>query len=125
MNWESYQPGGTAYNNAWNTFGQAVADKLAAAAYDEDWALVGDIIDKARAAQGYTAAPTGGSTSTLGNLYTQLTTNPLSAPLDGANNIIQNSFLSLLKNPWVLVTIAALVFFFLFDGMTILRKKLA
>ena len=60
-------------------------------------------------------------TSTAGQLYTQLTTNPLAAPLAGANNLLGNTFLSFLKNPWVLVTIAAAVFFFVFDGLNVLK----
>jgi len=60
-------------------------------------------------------------TSTAGQLYTQLTTDPLAAPLASANNVLGNTFLSFIKNPWVLVTIAAAVFFFVFDGLNVLK----
>lgn len=119
--WELYQPGGTAFNQLWGQYGQDVAYAAANAAYEGDRIALSNIIANAR---DFKSANPGG-TSTLGNLWTQVTTNPLAAPLDGANNVIKNSFLSLLTNPWVLVTLAALVFFVVFDGLSILRKKLA
>lgn len=49
-------------------------------------------------------------TSTWDIFGTQIITDPLAAPLDGANTIIGNSFLSFLKSPWVIVAVVVIVF---------------
>ena len=64
------------------------------------------------------------NTSTGSLFYNQITTNPLAAPLESANKLLGNTFLSFLKNPWVLGTAALLVFFFVFDGVNIIKGKL-
>lgn len=60
-------------------------------------------------------------TSTAALFGNQIITDPLAAPLADANTVLGNTFASFLKNPYVLVTLALLAFFFLFDGLNILR----
>jgi hypothetical protein len=59
--------------------------------------------------------------TTASDFLSQIETNPLAAPLASANTLLGNTFLSFLKNPWVILTIAAVVFFGLFDGVDLIR----
>lgn len=49
-------------------------------------------------------------TSTWSIFGNQIITDPLAAPLGGANNLIGNSVLSFLKNPWVVAAVAVAIF---------------
>jgi hypothetical protein len=116
-----YQWGGDLYAQLLVQYGQDVADSVANAAATGDQAAVNAAFPGAHS--GIVAAPL--PTNTLGIFTNQIVTDPLAAPLASANNILGNSFLSLLKNPWVMVTIAAAVFFVVFDGINLIKKKLA
>lgn len=61
---------------------------------------------------GVDATSTGqvGSTSTFGNFYNQITTDPLNAPLASADNLLKNSLASLFKSwtGWLILGAVAL-----------------
>lgn len=59
-------------------------------------------------------------TSTAAIFGNQIATDPLGAPLASANNVLGNTFLSFLKNPWVL-TVGVLFLFFFFGGADLIR----
>lgn len=61
--------------------------------------------------------------STLGNFWNQITTDPLSAPLDAANEQIGKAVWNVFKNPWVLAAVALGLFLWL-GGANWIRKKL-
>ena len=121
--WERYQTGGEIFETLWSTYGSDVAYDAAAAALDEDGPALTRILANARTKAGATRGEQA-NTSTLGNFAHQILTDPLAAPLDGANKILGNSFLALLKNPWVLLTLAGLVFY-LVGGFDWLKRKVS
>ncbi len=112
---QRYQPGGDLYAKLVSQYGQASADAIAQAAATGDRTALANAIENARG-----IAANSGSTSTWSNFWSQITTDPLAAPLSGANNLIGNSFLSLLKNPWVIAVIV-IVLFFALGGPAFLR----
>lgn len=117
-----YQNGGDIYASILAQHGQSAADACAAAA------LTGDETEINAALTLYTGTTTPNAAvplstdTTAGDLYRQLTTNPLAAPLEGANTILGNTFLSFLKNPMVILAIGLVAFFFVFDGLNILKN---
>ncbi len=113
-----YQPGGDFYDSAVAKFGQSGANALAAAAATGDQAVLNDTFARLNG-DGYAR-----NTSTLSILGNQLATDPLAAPLESANRVLGNTFFSFLKNPWVLVTVAV-VLFFLFGGADLIKRKVA
>jgi hypothetical protein len=115
-----YQRGGKVWNYYAAKYGAAGADSIAAAYASGGTAAVSDELTRLKGFK-----PVGSASATV-NLWDQLTTDPLAAPLESANNAIGNTVLSFLKNPWVLATIGVLVWGWLgFPGMKALRKKLA
>jgi len=118
---QRYQSGGDIYADILSQHGQAAADACAAAALSGDETQVNAALTLYTGTATPTVAVPLATDTTAGDLYTQLTTDPLAAPLADANAVLGNTFVSFLKNPYVLVTIALLVFFFLFDGLNILR----
>lgn len=102
---QRYQPGGDIYATLVSQYGQDSANAIAAAALTGDRTVLGNAIENAKGIPQNT-----GSTSTVTNFLQQITTDPLAAPLQGANNILGNSFLSVLKNPWVVATIVLVLF---------------
>ncbi|MDE2100738.1 MAG: hypothetical protein KGL39_26065 [Patescibacteria group bacterium] len=115
---QRYQPGGDIYATLVSQYGQQAAAQIAQAASTGDRTVLGNAIENAKGVAANT-----GSTSTLVNFWNQITTDPLAAPLQGANSIIGNSFLSLLKNPWVLGTLALVLFTWL-GGWSLFRGAL-
>jgi hypothetical protein len=109
-----YAPGGDIYATFANQYGTGAADKIYQAAQTGDRAQLSDAIANAN---GDGAAQ---DESTADAFFQQITTDPLAAPLGSANNLLANSVLSVLKNPWVLATILA-VLFFVFDGADLIR----
>ena len=112
-----YQIGGDIYAKLAAQYGTSGADRVALA--------------DASGVQGATATALGevkwgatGSDSIVANFFNQITTDPLAAPLESANNQIGNAVLGVLKNPWVLLAVAAVVFFQL-GGWNWLRKQFA
>ena len=114
---DRYQTGGDIWGDNALSFGQAGADAVAAAALTGDATKV-----NAAMVQAKYGAPL--QTSTGAILYQQLTTDPLAAPLASANKVLSNTALSFLKSPMVLLVIAAALFFFVFDGLTIIKNKI-
>lgn len=117
-----YAPGGASYNNIATTYGIAAAEtayrvSLTASQRSE----ITDALNQYRSQY---SNPNEGTDSYFGNLWTQLTTNPLQAPIESANNQIGNVVVDVLKNPWVLATIALLIFHAL-GGFDWLKRKLA
>ncbi len=121
-----YQPGGDLYATIAARYGQQNADAIAAAASTGDQTQVNAAYQTA-----ILGPNTTGSTSTAVNLYDQLTTNPLAAPVADANTVITNSASSvnslfssslgaLFKNPAVLLALVVGLFFF-FGGSSIIR----
>ena len=118
---QRYQAGGDIYASILQQHGQAAADACAFAALSGDETKINAALTLYTGTTTPNAAVPLSTDTTAGNLYRQLTTNPLAAPLEGANTILGNTFFSFLKNPYVLVTVALVVFFFVFDGLNILR----
>ncbi len=113
---DRYQPGGDIYTKLLAQYGQANADSIAAAARTGDETQVNSALVSAK-----NGAPL--NTSTWGIFGNQIITDPLAAPLEGANTLLGNTFMSFLKSPWVLVTLAV-VAFFMFDGAALIRRKM-
>lgn len=117
-----YAPGGVYYNNIKAAYGAAAADAAYRASLTASQrSEITDAVNKYRA---QVTNPNEGTTSFWGNLWRQVTTNPLQAPIESANNQIGNVVVNVLKNPWVLATIALLIFHAL-GGFDWLKRKLA
>lgn len=125
-----YQPGGDLYAQLVTQYGQTNADAIAAAAATGDETEVNTAFGNATLGPNNT-----GSTSTVVNLYDQLTTNPLAAPIADANTLITNSassvnsllgnsITSILTNPAILISLALALFFF-FGGASLIRGWIA
>lgn len=115
-----YQPGGWRYNNIATNYGTSAADaaaKVAASGGEQSDVTVA--LNKYRSQY---ADP--GSESTLGNFWRQITTDPLAAPLESANNQIGNAVSAVFRNPWVLLALALLIFHLL-GGFDMLKRKFA
>lgn len=111
-----YQAGGDIYAQLQSLYGTAGADQIAAAALSGDESQVNAALVQVKYGQPL-------NTSTTSLFATQLATNPLGAPLSGLNNIISNSFSSLLKNPWIWGTALVLLFLWM-GGLSLLKGKL-
>jgi hypothetical protein len=115
-----YQPGGDIYATLVSRYGTAGADTIAAAAATGDNTQLNYAL--ANAQTGMTGGALNDSTASI--LAGQLATDPLAAPLGGLNNALNNSILSFLKNPTVLLALAV-VLFFAFGGATWIRNRMA
>ena len=62
-------------------------------------------------------------TSTTDIFTNQMLTDPLAAPLADANKVFNNSILSFLKNPTVLLVVGVILFF-VFGGGDFIRRKM-
>lgn len=117
-----YQPGGDIYQTLLLQYGQTSADAIAAAAETGD--NNGEVA--AAIAQAKYGAPADDSTADA--FITQITTDPLGAPLDdlesGLQTIVGNSAIDFLKSPIVLIGIGAVVFFSLGGGQWLGKKIL-
>ncbi len=111
-----YQAGGDIYAQLQSTYGTTSADAIAAAAATGDETQVNAAISNAKY-----GAPLDSSTWDI--LENQLATNPLGAPLDSLNNQLSTLVKNIFGNPYVLLLLAAAIFFFVFDGMKLLRGK--
>ena len=116
-----YAPGTTKFNNIAKAYGTAAANEAHRIASNG-----GDSADVTLALNKYRKQVDICSQSTLGNFWDQITTDPLGAPLQSANNTIGNTVKSFFKNPWVLLAIAVLVWGWLgFPGLNSIKKKFA
>jgi len=59
--------------------------------------------------------------TTASDFLNQIETDPLAAPLASAEKLASNSLLDFLKSPAVLLVIVLVLFFFVFDGLNILK----
>jgi hypothetical protein len=116
------QPGDI-YSAIESQHGQSAADAVAAAALSGDETQINSVLTLYTGTSTPTTAVPLADTSTADIFTNQILTDPLAAPLESANKILGNTFFSFLKNPWVLVTVALVVFFFVFDGIAILRNQ--
>lgn len=122
MNLESYNYGAGFWDVA-DKYGFDAAQRLAEVAATGDQAAFNIAISRVRRGEPFSTAPDSTATSTWGNFWHQITTDPLGAPLDSANNQLKQVFLDLLKNPFVLVALA-LGLFFAFGGADFIRRKM-
>lgn len=120
MNLDSYKTGGVNYWLAAAKWGIPAANRIAAAAESGD--VIQFNLEMSNAARGTTLAPL--NDSTWSNFWDQMTNDPLAAPLDSANNQLGNAFANVLKNPWVLIALAVVLFLAL-GGADFLRRQLA
>lgn len=110
-----YQPGGDIYTTVSNEFGGLWAARVAFADQQNDGgvALRNTLNDMRQTAKGRELSRPG-SSSTAGNLFDQLTTDPLGAPLDSANSALStlfgNTALAFLRNPAVLLVLVVIGF---------------
>jgi hypothetical protein len=112
-----YQPGGDIYAQMVKNYGASNANAIASAALSGDETQVNAAIDTAQF-----GAPL--DSSTTDQFVNLIETDPLGAPLADLNTTLGNTFLSFLKNPWVLLTGGFLAFVFLFDGINVVRGLL-
>ena len=106
--------------------GQSCADACAAAALTGDETQINAALALYEGTTTPTVAVPLANTSTLSIFGTQLATDPLAAPLAGANTLAGNTILSFLKNPWVVAIVVGYLFFFMGGGgmlKGILNKK--
>ena len=115
-----YQNGGDIYNTLASSYGTIAADLVAAAAATGSDASVQSVLENVRTNAGYVTGQK--STSTLGIFADQILTDPLAAPLKSANNALGNSFLSVLKSPWVMLA-GVILLFSVMGGWGWLGKK--
>ena len=113
---QRYQRGGDIYERLVQSYGVAGADRIAYAA-----TLGRDALAEAIAYE--RSGPAATNTSTLGNFFYQITTDPLAAPLDAANSQIGKAVWNVIKNPFVLLTVGVLVFWAV-GGFTWVKGKL-
>jgi hypothetical protein len=114
---DRYQNGGDIYAQLADQYGIDGADIVAEAALTGDRTKVTSALTQIK----YGANLNDSTWSIFGN---QLATDPLAAPLASANNVIGNSFMSLLKNPWV-VGAVALGLFIALGGFDFLKRQIA
>jgi hypothetical protein len=114
---QRYAPGGDIYGRIVSTYGPDAANRLYQAAQTGD--ENGEV--NAELTRIKFGKPLNDSTASL--FVEQVTTDPLAAPLASANSQIQNAALSFLRSPWVLLLIAAWLFF-QFGGAQWAQKKL-
>lgn len=112
-----YAPGTTRYNSIAADYGTAGADYV----YSQILTGREDALPDALGQLKYGADRNDSATSLF---ITQITTDPLAAPLESANNQIGNAIKNVVKNPWVLVAVV-LVVFHLLGGFDYLKRKLA
>lgn len=108
---DRYAPGGDIYSSVDRQYGPDAAERVYSAARTGDRFKVTQALSNLR----FGADLDG---STLSNFFTQVTTDPFAAPLDTANRAIgtvaSSALLGVLKNPWVLVSLSAAVYYFFF-----------
>jgi hypothetical protein len=133
VNKSSYAPGGANYLSLLEQFGARAAQAVYAASLTDDVTELNRALSQARTAQrqdvSYDAAadllPKPGSDSTWGNFWDQITTDPLRAPLDGLNGVLQRTFAGIVSNPFVTLLvvggIVAAVFYF--GGLSSIKRK--
>lgn len=134
MNFNEYLIGGSYYNSLLEQYGAANADYVASVAQSGDETAVRNALSAVRVAyrnSGNAAqvdsALNANDTSTLGNFWTQITTDPLAAPLDSLNNQLTKAVGNVFKNPMVLllVIVAGIGLLGYFGGWKKLVGKLA
>lgn len=117
-----YQPGGDIYAKLQAQYGTQAANEIAAAAATNDRDKLSEALNIA-AGRGPSDAPA----STWSIFWSQITNDPFAAPLESANNALGtigiSAILGVLKNPWVLLTVAGILFYLL-GGFTWLRRHL-
>ena len=116
-----YQPGGDIYATILSQHGAAAAAQIAAAAQTGDETQINAVLAQYVGTLTPDVAVPLSTDTTASDFLNQIATDPLAAPLASANTLLGNTFLSFLKNPWVVLTIAAVVFFGLFDGVNLIR----
>lgn len=109
-----YYPGNAAWNGAEQRFGNAWAKRIYMASLIDDGGVTlrNTLNDAVQAERGRDFARPG-SDSTLDNFIEQVTTDPLAAPLDSLNDQLGKAAWNVLRNPFVLVVVVAVVVFFL------------
>ncbi len=103
-----YQPGGDIYAQLEGQYGRNAALLIAQAAQTADRDALNEAIARVRHGEKL-------DESTAQIFWHQITTDPFDAPLDtlnkGLGTVFKSAGLGLLKNPWVLLAIAAVIFF--------------
>ena len=122
---DRYQAGGDIYAAIAAAHGVGAADAIATAALSGDETQINTVYATYMTAAGNAVTPSPlADTSILNALGNQLATNPLGAPLASLNTMLSNTFGSLFKNPAVLVVGVVVLFFFVFDGANLIRRKI-
>lgn len=117
---QRYQPGGDIYARLEATYGRQGALIVSQAALTGDRFAVTNAIERVKYGERM-------SDSTARIFWAQITTDPFEAPLETLNTALEASAGSLVKNilrnPWVLLLVAGLIFYAL-GGFTWAGKKL-
>jgi len=117
-----YQSGGDIYASILAQHGQTAADACAAAALTGDETQINAALALYETAGGNaTVAVPMATDTTASDFLNQIETDPLAAPLASAEKLASNSLLDFLKSPAVLLVIVLVLFFFVFDGLNILK----
>ena len=126
-----YAPGGDIYNSLADEFGQDAANGAYRASLTGDRADLNRALSLARTAQrrGITfdqaqAQFPDGDESTARIFGHQITSDPLSAPLDALNSQLSKAAWNFAKNPMVLLLVAVGLFFY-FGGLGTIKRKVA
>lgn len=115
---QRYQPGGDIYAKLETEFGRNGAVLVAQAARNgTDPVDITNAIVRVKFGERL-------DDSTTRLFLEQIATNPLAAPLEGANKLLGKTFLSFLKSPWVLLTIG-IALFVMFGGLDLVKRKVA
>jgi hypothetical protein len=114
-----YQTGGDIYNTLSSRYGAQVANSVAAAAATGDEIAVNGAIPGISTGRVLTPDLNDSTWDIFGS---QLVNDPLAAPVGGAENVLQNTLLTFLKNPLVMLAVGG-VLFLSFGGFGWLRKK--
>jgi hypothetical protein len=121
---EDYLEGNDGFFAVMDKYGGGAAYAVDAAAEAGDITRINEILDNYRRGTSDATYPGSKDTSTLVNFVKLVTTDPLSAPLDSLNTQISRAMGNVFKNPWVLVTVLAVLFFAL-GGFDFLKRQLA
>lgn len=101
---DRYQAGNDIWMTLAEQYGFDVADEIADAAWTGDATAVNAALVKAKWGNPL-------PTSTTGQLFHQLTTDPLAAPAASLNNQIEKAVGNVFKQPWVLLLAVAAIAF--------------
>ena len=123
MNLTRYIVGGDMWEAVGKKYGREAAEQLSNIAEAGDLTQFNFALSSLNRS-GVVSPVQNSRTSTLWNFTDQLLTDPLAAPADSLNNQLGKAFKNIFGSPWILVALAAVVFFWI-GGAQWSKGKLA